>query len=88
MASLVGHFTGHRGDLTNSLVASGKTVWSSGASVTGSYALRIRAGQYLNTGLRYLHGPAITPQVNSALMFSSTYSVSFKLNKSGQHAAR
>ena len=77
MASLVGCYTGHSSYLTDSLVASGNTVWRSGASVTGSYALRIRSGQYLNTGLSYLHGPAITPRVSDALTVSTSYSVFF-----------
>jgi hypothetical protein len=77
MASLVGYYTGHSSYLTDSLVASGNTVWQSGASVTGSYALRIRSGQYLNTGMSYVHGPAITPRVSDALTVSASYSVFF-----------
>ena len=77
MASLVGYYTGHSSELTNSLIASGNTVWRNGASVTGSYAIRIHSGQYLNTGLSYVHGPAITPRIDSALTFSATYSVFF-----------
>lgn len=77
MASLVAYYSGHSSDLTNSLVAAGKTVWRNAASITGSYALRVHPGQYLNTGLSYIHGPAITPRVNDAFTFSTTYSVFF-----------
>jgi porin len=77
MASVVAYYTGHSSELTNSLVASGKTVWRTGASVTGSYALRVRSGQYLNAGLSYVHGPAVTPRVDSALTLSTNYTVFF-----------
>lgn len=75
MASLVAYYTGHSSRLTDSLVASSKTVWRNGASVTGSYSLRVRSGQYMSIGLSYIHGPAITPRVNDALTFSAGYSV-------------
>jgi len=31
----------------------------------------------MNMGLSYVHGPAITPRVNDALTFSTSYSVFF-----------
>ncbi len=77
MASLVAYYTGHSSHLTDSLVASGKTVWRNSASLTGSYALRVHSGQYMNIGLSYIHGPAITPRVNDAFTFSASYSVFF-----------
>jgi porin len=77
MASLVASATGHSRYLTDSLAAAGRTVWRNSASVTGSYALRVHSGQYLNAGLSYIHGPAITPRVNDALTFSTTYTVFF-----------
>jgi len=77
MASLVAYYSGHSSHLTDSLVASGKTVWRNSASVTGSYALRVHPGQYMNIGLSYVHGPAITPRVGDALNFSTSYSVFF-----------
>ena len=77
MASLVAYYTGHSSDLTDSLVASGKTVWRNSASLTGSYALRVHSGQYMNIGLSYIHGPAITPRVSDAFTFSASYSVFF-----------
>jgi len=77
MASLVAYYSGHSSDLTDSLVASGKTVWRNSASLTGSYALRVHPGQYMSIGLSYVHGPAITPRVSDALNFSTSYSVFF-----------
>ncbi len=77
MASLVAYYTGHSSDLTDSLVASGKTVWRDSASFTGSYSLRVHPGQYMSMGLSYVHGAAITPRVGDALNFSTGYSVFF-----------
>ena len=77
MASLVAYYSGHSSDLTDSLVASGETVWRNSASLTGSYSLRVKSGQYMSIGLSYIHGPAITPRVSDALNFSTSYSVFF-----------
>jgi porin len=77
MASLVASYTGHSRYLTDSTVAAGKTVWRNSASVTGSYSLRVRSGQYMSIGLSYIHGPAITPRASDALTFATSYTVSF-----------
>jgi porin len=77
MASLVASYTGHSNFLTNSLAAAGKTVWRDSASLTGSYSLRVRSGQYLSAGLSYIRGAAITPRVNDPLTFATSYSVFF-----------
>jgi porin len=77
MASLVGYTSGHSSDLTRSLLSSGHTVWGASVSITGSYALRVGPGQYLNAGLSHLHGPAITPRVNDGLIASASYAVFF-----------
>lgn len=77
MASLVASETGHSKYLTGALAAAGKTVWRSSASLTGSYSLRVRSGQYLSAGLSYVHGPAITPKAGDALTFAASYSVFF-----------
>lgn len=75
MASLVASYTGHSSFLTDSLVAAGKTVWRNSASFTGSYSLRVRSGQYMNMGLSYIRGAAITPRVNDALTFATSYTI-------------
>jgi len=77
MASVVASYTGHSKYFTDALAASGKTVWRDSASVTGSYSLRVRSGQYLSAGLSYIHGPAITPRAHDALTFATSYSVFF-----------
>jgi porin len=77
MASLVGYYSGHKSDLTKSLLASGHTFWRESTSVTGSYALRIDPGQYLSLGLSYVHGPTITPKAHDALVASASYTVFF-----------
>jgi porin len=77
MASIVSSYTGHSSFFTNSLVAAKKTVWRNSGSVTGSYSLRVRSGQYLNAGLSYIHGGAITPRVSDPLIFAATYTVFF-----------
>lgn len=77
MASLVASYTGYSRYLTNSLTAAGKTVWRSSASLTGSYSLRVHSGQYLTTGMSYIHGPAITPRVDDSLTFATTYMIFF-----------
>jgi porin len=77
MASVVASYTGHSRYFTDALVADGKTVWRNSASLTGSYSLRVCSGQYLSAGLSYIHGPAITPRVNDALTFATSYSVFF-----------
>ena len=77
MASLVGYWSGHSRDLTKQLEASGHTVWGSSASLTGSYAMRVHPGQYMNLGLSYVRGAAITPRVHDALVASASYTVFF-----------
>jgi hypothetical protein len=73
MASLVGYYSGHSSDLTKSLLASGHTAWGASASLTGSYAVRVYPGQYMNIGLSYVHGPAITSRIHDALVASASY---------------
>lgn len=75
--SLVSTFTGHSRYLNDSLVAQGKTVWRDGASVTSSYSLRVRGGNFASLGLGYIHGPAITPRVPDALTFQVNYLLFF-----------
>ncbi len=77
MASLVASNTGHSRYLTDALVASGETVWRNSPAVTFSYAYRVAPGQYLNVGLSYIRGAAITPRLDDAMTFSAIYSVFF-----------
>jgi porin len=77
MASLVSYYSGHSKELTDSLVAQGKSVWRASASLTGSYSLRVHPGQYMSMGFSYIHGPAITPRVSDTLTFSTNYQFFF-----------
>ena len=62
---------------TNSLVAQGKTVWRSGSTLTGSYALHVSPGDFVSLGMSYLYGPAITPRVSNALTFLASWTTYF-----------
>lgn len=77
MASLVGYYSGHSSDLTKSLAASGHSFWRASASLTASYALRVGPGQYMNLGVSYVRGPAVTPRVHDAFVASASYTVFF-----------
>ena len=77
LASVVATFTGHSKYFTDRLVADGKTVWRNSASLTGSYSLHLSRGHFLTLGLSYIHGPALTPRVDDALVFTASDSVFF-----------
>ena len=62
---------------TNSLIAQGKTVWRSGSTLTGSYALHVSPGDFVSLGMSYLYGPAITPRVPNALIFLTSWTTYF-----------
>jgi porin len=77
LVSVVASRTGYSGQYTDKLVADGKTVWRAGTTLTGSYSMRVVRGSYLNVGLSYVNGPAITPRVSSALKFQASWSTFF-----------
>lgn len=77
LLSFVASHTGYSRLATNSLVAQGKTVWRSGSTLTGSYALHVSAGNFASFGMTYLYGPAITPRVPSALNFLVSWTTYF-----------
>jgi porin len=77
LVSVVASRTGYSSHYTNRLVAEGKTVWRAGTTLTGSYSLRAARGNYLNVGLSYVNGPAITPRVPSALKFVAAWTTFF-----------
>lgn len=62
---------------TNNLAAQGKTVWHSGYTLTGSYAVHVSPGNFLGVGMSYLYGPAITPRVPNALTFLASWTTYF-----------
>jgi porin len=75
--SVVASRTGYSSQFTDKLVADGKTVWRGGTTLTGSYSMRVVRGNYLNLGLSYVYGPAISPRVPSALKFLATWTTFF-----------
>lgn len=75
--SLVASRTGYSSPYTDKLVGDGKTVWRAGTTMTGSYSMRVVRGSYLNAGLSYVNGPAITPRVPSALKFQASWTTFF-----------
>ncbi|HEV2135547.1 MAG TPA: carbohydrate porin [Terracidiphilus sp.] len=75
--SVVASRTGYSSVYTNHYVSQGKTVWRASTTLTGSYSLRAARGQYVNVGLGYDFGPAITPRVPSALKFTAIWTLFF-----------
>lgn len=75
--SVVASRTGYSSVFTDHYVSQGKTVWRASTTLTGSYSLRAARGQYLNAGLGYDFGPAITPRVPSALKFIVNWTMFF-----------
>jgi len=77
LVSVVASRTGYSSLYTDKLVADGKTVWRAGTTLTSSYSMRVVRGSYLNLGLSYVNGPAISPRVPSALKFLATWTTFF-----------
>jgi porin len=77
LVSVVASRTGYSSQYTDKLVADGKTVWRAGTTLTGSYSLRAMRGSYLNAGLSYVNGPAISPRVPSALKIQASWTTFF-----------
>jgi porin len=77
LVSVVASRTGYSSQYTDKLVAEGKTVWRAGTTLTGSYSFRAVPGNYLNLGLSYVNGPAITPRVPSALKIQVAWTTFF-----------
>jgi hypothetical protein len=69
--------TGYSSQYTDKVISDGKTVWRAGTTLTGSYSMRAVRGSYLNLGLSYVNGPAITPRVPSALKFQASWTTFF-----------
>jgi len=58
-------------------VRAGKTVWRSETTLTGSYSLHLSPGNYLDVGLGYAYGPAISPRVDNALKVEVIWTLFF-----------
>jgi porin len=73
--TLVAAYRGHSKYFTDSLVAQGKTVWRSSASLTGTYTLHAARGNYVSLSLGYGRGPAMSPRVADTLTFTVNWSL-------------
>lgn len=63
LLSVVASHTGYSNYFTDNFVKSGKSVWRSGYTNTGSYSLQASPGNYLGVGLSYVYGLTISPRV-------------------------
>jgi len=77
LVSVVASRSEYSKSFTDSLIAQGKTVWRDSTTLTGSYSMRVSAGNYLNVGLGYVHGPAVTPKVSNALKLTASWTAFF-----------
>jgi porin len=73
--AVVTSYRGHSGYFTDSLLAQGKTIWRSSASLTGTYSAHLCRGNYLSLSLGYVRGPAMSPRVADTLTFTANWSL-------------
>ena len=72
--ALVASYSPHSELLTDALAAEGKPVSRATTIISGIYNMHAAPGSFLSFGLSYIHGPAVTPRLDDALTFSTTYS--------------
>ena len=77
LLSVVASHSAYSNSYTDSLTAQGKTVWRDSTTLTASYSMRVSAGNYLNVGLGYVYGPAVTPKVSNALKLTASWTAFF-----------
>jgi porin len=75
VVALIASHRNHSTYFTDGLVAQGKTVWRSSPSLTGTYSAHISRGDYLSLSVGYVRGPALTPRVPAALVFTANWSL-------------
>ena len=75
--SFVASRTGYSKLLTKTLAGEGKAAWNGAISLTGGYTVRVSRGSYINLGLSYINGPAITPRAPNALVFTANWATYF-----------
>jgi len=75
--SFVASHTGYSKLLTNTLAGEGKAASNGATSLTGGYTVRVSRGSYINLGLSYINGPAITPRAPNALVFTANWAMYF-----------
>ena len=77
MIALVADHSTYSPDTIRGLVAAGKSVWHNSNSINASYIYRPWRGVFLNAGLSYVTGPALTPHVPNALVVSLQSNIFF-----------
>lgn len=77
LLSVVASRSAYSKSYTEHLTAQGKSVWRDSTTLTASYSMRVSAGNYLNIGMGYVHGPAVTPKVSSALKLTVSWTAFF-----------
>jgi porin len=73
--SVIAGYRNHSRFFTDPLVAQDKTVWRNSPSLTGTYTLHASRGNYLSLSLGYVRGPALSPRVPAALVFTANWSL-------------
>lgn len=73
--SLIASYRNHSRYFTDPLVGQGKTVWRNSSSLTGTYTTHLSRGDYLSLSLGYVRGPALSPRVSGALVFTVNWSL-------------
>jgi porin len=77
LVSVVASRSAYSKSYTDYLTTQGKTAWRESTTLTGSYSMRVSAGNYLNVGVGYVYGPAVTPKVSSALKLTASWTAFF-----------
>jgi porin len=77
LLSVVASRTNYSRYFTHNLTDEGKTVWRDGTTFTCAYSIKASPGNYINLGLSYLYGPAITPRAPNAFKFTATWTAYF-----------
>jgi len=77
LLSVVASHSAYSKSYTDNLIAQGKTAWRDSTTLTASYSMRVSAGNYLNVGLGYVYGPAVSPRVSNALKLTASWTAFF-----------
>ncbi len=70
-ASFVASYSTYSPYILANLKVQDQSFWRNSSTLTGSYNFHVSRGAYLSAGLIYHAGPAITPRVPNALIFSA-----------------
>ncbi|GAB4108094.1 MAG: hypothetical protein Kow001_03420 [Acidobacteriota bacterium] len=70
VVSVVASYRRHSSHVRARLDAEGKSYWTGSTTLTGAYSMHVSRGNYMNVGLSYVRGAAITPRVDDALVLN------------------